>query len=279
MIEPSIPDNRTTVKSRSPNEPSLPRGHTQFLNAVLGARQVSPTARCLWGIIKAHCIKQDYCWPSLSTLSFHLGLGLRQTKTYLYELEEKGFLEKEARKGKQSLLTPILPKGPVHSTARLESDPSSTLHDTRALQCTTPVQCTAHEIDEGKQIKEVDEEVPPSAATPQPINELVKTKAPKSKPLLFDPEFLKTELDKIDPEIFRKKYGDRLDVDTALEDYSFKVLNGTGKAGQDHPNPWNTTDFLIGFHTFCRNCIKWENFKPLPGPGGYVDPGPRNVLK
>jgi len=70
-----------------------PKSYIKFYKLILLDPTISAGARLLFAIIKAHAIKKDNCWPSVETLTNHLGCGRRTTERWINELIAKELIQ------------------------------------------------------------------------------------------------------------------------------------------------------------------------------------------
>jgi len=103
--------------------PKLPGKYVECPVPLLEA-DLSALAMKLWLIIKAHCIKTEIGFPGINRLAKVLRISRTWTLALISELEAKGFLPVERRKGKANRYCPMIPT--TTSQAELTSQPQLT---------------------------------------------------------------------------------------------------------------------------------------------------------
>jgi len=61
------------------------------------SRDISAGAKLIYGRLARYAGKDGKCWPAVATLAAEIGLGARQTRKYLAELERKGLTRRISR--------------------------------------------------------------------------------------------------------------------------------------------------------------------------------------
>jgi hypothetical protein len=80
------------------------RGFTQVPNAILRHRDISPGAKLAYTMLLSCAWHNDFCFPGQETLAKDMGVTDRSVRTYLKELETKGFLTiKQQGQGKPNI--------------------------------------------------------------------------------------------------------------------------------------------------------------------------------
>jgi hypothetical protein len=71
-------------------------------------QKLSTAARCLLHVAYSRSNGQGFCWPSINTLAKDIGKSQRWTNNILKELQ--GFIVIECRKGRSSIIRPMIPR-------------------------------------------------------------------------------------------------------------------------------------------------------------------------
>lgn len=71
------------------------KNFTMVPNAVLSECQISISARLLLCILFKYTFQKDHCWPSQKLLAQDIGLGVRQVRNLLTELENEKLIDTE----------------------------------------------------------------------------------------------------------------------------------------------------------------------------------------
>lgn len=68
------------------------QGFTQVPNHMLRSAKISPGAKLAYTMLLSYAWQNDYCFPGQERLGTDIGVTERSVRTYLQELETKGFL-------------------------------------------------------------------------------------------------------------------------------------------------------------------------------------------
>ncbi len=68
------------------------KGFTQVPNHVLVSRTLSPGAKLTYAMLLKFAWQNDYCFPGQERLARDMGVTDRSVRTYLQELQSKGFI-------------------------------------------------------------------------------------------------------------------------------------------------------------------------------------------
>jgi DNA-binding transcriptional ArsR family regulator len=69
------------------------QGFTQVPNHMLRSAKISPGAKLAYTMLLSYAWQNDYCFPGQERLGRDIGVTDRSVRTYLQELEAKGFLK------------------------------------------------------------------------------------------------------------------------------------------------------------------------------------------
>ena len=69
------------------------QGFTQVPNHVLRSDILTPGAKLAYAMLLSYAWQNDYCFPGQQRLADDMGVTDRSVRTYLQELEKKGFLK------------------------------------------------------------------------------------------------------------------------------------------------------------------------------------------
>jgi len=156
------------MKSNTENPKPLPGVYVECPVPLLEA-DLSSLAVKLWLVIKAHCIKREDGFPGITRLSKVLRTSRTWTLALISELESKGFLAVERRKGKVNLYCPQIPS--ATGQVELTSQP----------QLTGQVELTLIRRTKSKEINQSTQpsaEAPPSVPQKKPSRQSNKPKKP-----------------------------------------------------------------------------------------------------
>jgi biotin operon repressor len=67
-------------------------GFTQVPNHMLRSDKISPGAKLTYTMLLSYAWQNDYCFPGQERLAHDMGVTDRSVRTYLQELQGKGFL-------------------------------------------------------------------------------------------------------------------------------------------------------------------------------------------
>ena len=68
------------------------QGFTQVPNHMLRSAKISPGAKLAYTMLLSYAWQNDFCFPGQEQLGKDIGVAVRSVRTYLQELETKGFL-------------------------------------------------------------------------------------------------------------------------------------------------------------------------------------------
>ena len=68
------------------------QGFTQVPNHVLRSADITPGGKLAYAMLLSYAWQNDFCFPGQERLAKDMGVTDRSVRTYLQELEKKGFL-------------------------------------------------------------------------------------------------------------------------------------------------------------------------------------------
>lgn len=71
---------------------SLASGFTQIPNVVIRNPELSPAAKCVYGLLLSYAWQEDSCFPGQLKLAEHMGCTDRAIRTFLNELRDYGLI-------------------------------------------------------------------------------------------------------------------------------------------------------------------------------------------
>lgn len=72
-------------------------------NAILEYKEISSSAKLVWGKLAQYCGKKNFCWPSQEALAEDIGLSVSYIQKILSELIDHQFIRKNNPQGKDKL--------------------------------------------------------------------------------------------------------------------------------------------------------------------------------
>ncbi len=221
----------------------------------------------LYLLLLAHAMDKGECRPGIQRLSTFLGCSSRWTRRLVTNIESKGLVTVDRRRGRVNIYKPKRFTEVRNSSSPVDNQvgnhSSSVSPEVRNQSSSeTDKRNREEEKSERQEVSSPSETRPPADMVPE------KSRKRKSSQKQLSREEVEQAIDGLDLGRFREKYPS-LDIDREFESFrDYYLHQNNARTGRPNWKRWN--DCSRAFHSWCRKASEWaqERKTQQPEPTG-----------